>query len=101
MSMSWDKYSQQTPGSTVEVPCGPKDTIKVKRPTGGQLRRLNRAQITGDIEAVMVELFGDKADKVWEEFDELDLSALQAYIQDVLAEMGLQGDPGEGNASSS
>lgn len=100
MSMNWDKYQQQSVAGAVTAPLAGEE-ITVKRLSGGKLRKLNRAQVSGDIEALVETLFGDQAEKVWAAFDELDISALQAYIQDVLAEMGLQGDPGEGSTSSS
>lgn len=97
---AWDEYVKKAPKNTVTIPL-PDGDLVVSVPTAGQIKRLNRAQVTADLDESLAALFGDEgAARIWEAAKDAPQTALQELITDTVVALGLSDDEGEENASS-
>lgn len=85
---SWDQYQDDVHIEPFQMPISPGETLLIKCPTGGALRRLARAQATGDLEGIIDNAFGDQAEKVWELAENAPYPAILKLSNDVLSHYG-------------
>lgn len=85
---SWDQYQSEVEVAPFELPLPNGETLLIKCPTGGALRRLNLAQATGDLEGIIDNAFGDQAERIWELAEEAPYPAILKLSNDVMNHYG-------------
>lgn len=95
---SWDKYVAEAKKVRSEILIGDK-VLTVYIPSAKQMEKFTE---TGDVWEQIAALMGDdNAAKIREVAEDAPVTALNALIEDVLGDLGLDGDQGEGAAASS
>ena len=97
----WDKYVQDAKREPVELPLPDGEVITVTQPSGGAVRRFNRAMRAGDEDGMCTALFGDDGgEKLLKLFEDAPGSVLGEITRDVLREFGMAQDQvGDSKAS--
>ena len=80
---SWDEYAKEAEHEPFVLPISEKKSVKIEVPTGHRLIQFNRAQRTGDAEAMLIMLCGD----AWEEIESLVLSAGHKAMESLMIDI--------------
>lgn len=99
---AWDAYVAEAQREPLELPMPDGDPILIGFPTGGQIRRLQRAWQVGDTDDAVYAMFGDEQGKrILSLFEHAPGDVVNRIVTDVAKEFGV--DPATGNqlASSS
>ncbi|GAA0632160.1 hypothetical protein GCM10010174_61450 [Kutzneria viridogrisea] len=99
---AWDAYVAEAAVAPVELPLSDGTVLTIHQPSYGAILALNAARASGDVDAQLTHLCGeDNAARLRELFAAAPIGAVQAFLRDVTAGLGLSEDPGEASASPS
>lgn len=94
----WDTYVQEAAKPPFELEVDDDTVITIEAPTGGQLIEAQRLQASGDVEAQLRVICGDKAfPEVFPLIQAAPGGAMTALISDIMKHFGY--DVGEASAS--
>lgn len=80
---TWDQYTEEAKHDPFELPVSDDYTIVVEAPTGASLIQWARAMRTGDMQAMLITVCGDK----WSEVEPLLSKAGHAAFENLLVDM--------------
>lgn len=87
---AWDQYVQEADREPVELPLPDGTVATIRMPSGGQLRRIARAERDGDQDQVILEMFGEDAGrKILALYEGAPATVLVNLSKDVMAAFGL------------